>query len=61
MSLGSDAPAVGVLAKEKKVKAAKPKQEQGQGKKKETKLGLTAKKDEDFGEWYSQVRLECAH
>lgn len=25
------------------------------GGKKETKLGLTAKKDGDFGEWYSQV------
>lgn len=48
-------------AKEKKVKAPKadkPKQEQGQGKKKETKLGLTAKKDGDFGEWYSQVCVE---
>ena len=26
------------------------------GKKKETKLGLTASKAGDFGEWYSQVR-----
>ena len=28
------------------------------GKKKETKLGLTASKDGDFGEWYSQVVVE---
>jgi prolyl-tRNA synthetase len=26
--------------------------------KKETKLGLTAKKGDDFGEWYSQVVVE---
>lgn len=31
----------------------------GGGKKqKETKLGLTAKKDGDFSEWYSQVVVE---
>lgn len=26
--------------------------------KKETKLGLSAKKDEEFGDWYSQVVVE---
>ncbi|PSC73094.1 prolyl-tRNA synthetase [Micractinium conductrix] len=48
--------------KEKKPKADKPKQGGGEGvkgeKKKETKLGLTAKKDGDFGEWFSQVVVE---
>ena len=43
--------------KEKKDKAAKPAQgDGGGGKKKETKLGLSASKDGDCGEWYSQVR-----
>lgn len=47
--------------KEKKPKAEqadKPKQQPKAEKKKETKLGLTAKKDGDFGEWYSQVVVE---
>ncbi|KAL4441883.1 hypothetical protein ABPG77_003799 [Micractinium sp. CCAP 211/92] len=47
-------------AKEKKLKADKPKQGEGNGdkKKKETKLGLTASKETDFGDWYSQVVVE---
>lgn len=46
-------------AKEKKPKAEKPKQGEGKGdKKKETKLGLTASKETDFGDWYSQVVVE---
>eukprot|EP00887_Chlorella_sp_A99_P003715 scaffold7.g3715.t1 len=64
MQLGGEAGAAVAAkpAKEKKAKqpkADKPKQGDGAGgKKKETKLGLTAKKDEDFGEWYSQVCIE---
>ena len=27
--------------------------------KKETKLGLAYKKDDNFGEWYSEVRFLC--
>mmetsp|Transcript_32826 Transcript_32826/g.93157 ORF Transcript_32826/g.93157 Transcript_32826/m.93157 type:complete len:545 (-) Transcript_32826:388-2022(-) len=44
-------------AKEKKPKAPKEKKPQGGGKK-ETKLGLHAKKAEDFGDWFSQVCTE---
>lgn len=64
LSVGDGAPPAegGKPKKEKKPKQPKPdKPKQGEGKnekKKETKLGLTAKKDGDFGEWFSQVVVE---
>ncbi|PRW57585.1 proline--tRNA cytoplasmic isoform A [Chlorella sorokiniana] len=63
LSVADGAPAAaaegGKPKKEKKPKADKPKQQQGgEGKKKETKLGLTASKEGDFGDWYSQVVVE---
>ncbi|KAI7837371.1 hypothetical protein COHA_008810 [Chlorella ohadii] len=64
LSVADGAPAAaaegGKPKKEKKPKADKPKQQPGGegGKKKETKLGLTASKGGDFGEWYSQVVVE---
>ena len=50
-------------AKEKQAKAPKPKKEKKEkkpqgGGKKETKLGLHAKKAEEFGDWYAQVCTE---
>jgi len=45
--------------KEKKPKEKKaPKEKKPQGGGKETKLGLRAKKDTEFGDWYSQVCVE---
>jgi hypothetical protein len=44
--------------KPKEKKAPKEKKPQGGGGGKETKLGLRAKKLEEFGDWYSQVCVE---
>lgn len=65
MKLADGAPAEsGEVAKPKKEKkpkekkAPKEKKPQGGGGGKETKLGLRAKKLEEFGDWYSQVCVE---
>lgn len=57
-----DTPAADADETEKKQKPKKekkpPKEKKPQGGKKETKLGLHAKKSEEFGDWYSQVCTE---